>query len=144
MLSKHRNPIAGLILTALVVLPYSANAAVSNPAPVYLQPGTYYNYQFTIQRADGMGFARTGNMRLRFSSDNIISGTYTYETVGLPTIPVTGGRTANEFWIDMGSSTMSLLHVSGVIHPDGSLEGYAFTSRRANPIFNFKAVMVKR
>jgi hypothetical protein len=141
---KHWNPTAILALIALAALPYGVNAAVTHPAPVMFQAGTFYNYQFTVERADGMGFPRTGTMRVRFSSDNIISGNYTYETIGIPNIPVTGGRTGNEFWMDLGSSTLSLLHVSGTIQPDGSLKGYAFSSRRSNPIYNFTAKLIKK
>ncbi len=138
MLNKLSIQLSLLILIALVN-PYQALAVV-HPALVVLHPSLTYQYTYSLMRADGMGLEQIGNLALRFSSDGTITGSYGPDD-DFPTFPVTGERTGDKFWIDMGSSTMYLLHVSGTIHADGSLHAYAFKTQRPNPIYAFTATL---
>lgn len=127
---------AALMVVGLLV-GFTGSAHAVSAGRVILQPGTTYQYEYTISDPTGMRLDRNGGMQLRFTKDNIISGYYDPNDF-LSFIPVTGGRDKNQFWLDIGSNTMHLLRVSGTIQPNGSLVGYAYRGASSHE-FIFKA-----
>lgn len=125
-------PILAPVLSALLL------GVVAPGPPVTLQAGHVYQFRYRLVRSDHMGIERDGNLRLHFSSGGAILGYYGYDDE-LATMPVTGNRSGDQFWLDLGASTMTLLHVYGTIAADGSLVGHAYETRRANPYYDFSA-----
>jgi hypothetical protein len=96
-------------------------ALAAVPAISATQPTAYAT---ALTELYGSPAPYTGEMRLTVSSDGTIHGYYFPSDGASSFIPVTGGRTGNSIWFDIGDGGM--YRVQGRVH-DGTIVGTAFT-----------------
>ncbi len=116
---------------ALMGAPAISQAATTQPVtPVQT------TYQTSLEPIGGLGAPWTGNLQITIHPDGIIQGYYHPAGDSIAFIPVTGGRTGDHVWLDIGR--MGRLHVQGILKNDAitgtaidesSNEGYDFTAR---------------
>ncbi len=83
-----------------------------------------------MQPITGLGAPWTGTLQLTMNPDGIIQGYYRSGDNFGALIPVTGGRTGDSVWMDIG--TMGRLRVSGTLR-DGVITGTAIDARTNEP-----------
>lgn len=85
---------------------------------------TYHYTTYITTRTDPIGWA--GTLAFSISADGIVSGYYRSDSgTGAPQ-PVTGGRSGDDIWFDIGASGQ--LHVTGSIIGD-KIQGVAWSRR---------------
>ena len=115
--------------SALVAISAPALAVTSNNAP---SPRTYTT---EISPIDSFGLPFTGELSLRFYSDGIIQGNYS--TLDGPSfVPVTGGRTGDSIWLEIGrmgtfqvNGKLSYGEIVGMAYRRGSNRDYQFVAK---------------
>jgi hypothetical protein len=114
-------------LAALAVLTLAAAIA---PLPARAAAGPTLSYDLVTRETDAVSAGEyDGRMRLRISSDGIVSGTF-MNTEGQVT-DVTGGMTGTKIWIQIGnSSRIGQRNYFNGTFIDGKLTGQAPTTGR--------------
>ncbi len=116
---------AGLTFFTLAV-PAAAGAA-QDPAVTH--------YATAMTELYGAAGPYSGSLDLRINADGIVNGYYFPADFSSMFVPVIGGRTGDNIWLDIGSS--ELTHVNARLE-NGVIVGTAFTNATNNQ-FTFVA-----
>ncbi len=96
------------------------------------------DYATSILPITGFGYPWTGTLQVTFHPDGIIQGYYR-PADNNAFVPVTGGQSGDNVWIDIGQSGQ--LHVTGRLQ-EGRIVGTAFDSR-TNDQYRFSAALTR-
>jgi hypothetical protein len=114
-----------------VLATWALPSAAQTPSPTY-------HYDTALTDLYGSSAPYSGSIDLRFASSGIISGYYQPDDL-LSFVPVTGGRTGDDVWFEIGSS--STIHVTATIKGD-AIVGQAYNDSD-NKQYAFKATLTK-
>lgn len=121
---------AFVIAASLTGVPAIAAAATSQTtAPVHA------TYETSLQSVYGLSSPWTGTLQLTLNSDGVIQGYYHPDGDAIAFIPVTGGRSGDQVWLDIGRN--GRLHVSGTF-ANGAITGGAI-DQSTNEAYKFTA-----
>ncbi len=104
------------IAFALGLLPLASAPAIAASEPTA--------YATAITAVYGSPSPFTGTLRLSISDSGIVRGYYFSADGSAWFVPVTGGRTGDTIWFDIGADK-GMYHVDGRLH-DGTIVGTAF------------------
>jgi hypothetical protein len=130
MNTKFVRTAALALAAALAAAPAISHAATTQAgAPVKM------SYTTTLEPITGLGAPWTGSLDLTFNPDGIIQGWYHPADNLMAFIPVTGGRSGDKVWLDIG--TNGRLHVDGRLK-NGVIKGTAF-DQSSTQAYDFRA-----
>ena len=121
---------AFVLSAALAGAPAISQAATTQPATAL-----HSTYQTTLEPISGLGAPWLGSLQIAFNPDGIIQGYYRPADDTIAFIPVTGGRSGNNVWLDIGRD--GRLHVQGQLK-NGTITGTAF-DEATNQGYDFTA-----
>lgn len=115
-----------LLITAaaLGLLALAGAPAVSSTEPTA--------YATALTAVYGSAAPFTGTLKLTISDGGIVRGYYFSSDGSVMFVPVTGGKTGDSIWFDIGNTLM--YHVDGRVH-DGTIVGTAFAGNNEQYTF---------
>src|ERR1019366_8729982 len=122
-----------LAAAALMLGIATATTLADSPSPML-------HYDTSLTELYGSIAPYSGTLDLRIDANGIVAGYYHPET--LPSfVLVTGGRTGNKIWLDIGTSGQ--MHVTGEIN-NGVISGSAISSDAEGTFYRFNATPSKK
>ena len=112
--------------------------AISQAATTQASVPVHATYETSMQSIYGLDAPWTGTLQLTFNPDGIIQGYYR-PADNMAFIPVTGGRTGDSVWLDIGRT--GKLHVNGNLQ-NGVITGSAVDESTQKP-YKFSARVSK-